>query len=448
MRKGRKGKRGIRLRIMPIHAVVLSAAFLLSTGCLDAEDDGRTSVTFWHSFVSATIPSLNELLERFEAKHPDIRIKAQYVPTGDGLIQKLVAAVQSGTAPDIAWIHTDFLDKLVLADAIYPMRVFLQRPDGLSEEELADFFPGLLQNASWRDTLYALPMEATSLGLLYNKDLFRSAGLDPERPPRTWRELEQYARRLTVDRDGDGRIEQFGFQVPVYPASGSLNVWMVLQWSPFVWQAGGDLINLEQTRVLYNETPGVVALTFWKRMYDDLGVRDVAVSHDAGFAGQRFAMILDGPWDLPKFRSIKDFAWAVAPLPVGPAGAATYLAGEHLAIFKQTQHPDEAWTFLRWVVQPETQAQFSASSGYLPVRQSVLDMAEYRSHLEQDAPLRVFVEQMTVARARRPIDFHHVEINRHIAEAIERTAVGNENPASALNEAAAKSNKLLESVVR
>ena len=421
---------------------------MATTGGCQKEDDGdAVTVTFWHSFVAATIPSLEELIDRFEEEHPGIRINAQYVPTGDGLVQKLVAAVRSGTAPDIAWIHTDFLDKLVLADAIYPMEVFFGRPDGLSDEELSDFFPGLLQNASWRDTLYALPMEATSLGLIYNKDLFRQAGLDPDRPPRTWEELAEFARHLTVDSDGDGRVEQFGFQVPVYPASGSLSVWMVLQWSPFLWQAGGHLISTDQTRVLYNEQPGIEALSFWKRIYDDLEIRNVAISHDVGFASQRFAMILDGPWDLPKFRRLP-FEWAVAPLPAGPAGAATYLAGEHLAIFRQTEHPDEAWTFLKWVVQPEIQARFSMSSGYLPVRQSTLQLDVYRDHLAGDTALRAFVDQMDVARARRPIDYYHVEINRHIAEAIERTTVGDEDPAVVLDEAASKSNSLLRSVQR
>ncbi|MDX1429214.1 MAG: extracellular solute-binding protein, partial [Rhodothermales bacterium] len=202
----RKGVAAVGIVLMVV--ITMQAVTLL--GCQSASDASRTQLTFWHSFVSATIPALEELIEQFEAEHPEIDVRAQYVPTGDGLVQKLVAAVQSRTAPDIAWIHTDFLDKLVLADAIYPMRTFIDRSDGLTEEELADFYPGLLQNASWRDTLYALPMEATSLALVYNKDLFRNAGLDPGRPPATWDELATFAQRLTRDSDGDGRTEQFG----------------------------------------------------------------------------------------------------------------------------------------------------------------------------------------------------------------------------------------------
>ncbi|NUM78508.1 extracellular solute-binding protein, partial [candidate division KSB1 bacterium] len=67
--------------------------------------DNKITITFWHSFVASTIPSLEELIKRFEVEHPEITIKAQYVPTGDALVQKLITAIQSQTAPDISWIH-------------------------------------------------------------------------------------------------------------------------------------------------------------------------------------------------------------------------------------------------------------------------------------------------------------------------------------------------------
>ena len=417
----------------------------LLAGCGDkpAADPNAVTLTFWHSFVSSTRPALDELIQRFETDHPGIRINAQYIPTGDALVQKLVAAIRSETAPDIAWIHADFMDKLVQADAIYRMDRFVEGPNGLTHDELNDFFPGLLQTASWRDTLYSIPMEATSLGLVYNRDLFRAAGLDPRRPPATWDELRDYAMRLTRDTNDDGKTDQWGLYVPVFPASGSLNIWMVLQWTPFLWQSGGNIIDEAQTEVQYNSAAGIEALTYWRDLYAAQKLDGFSIAHDVGFASGRLAMVFDGPWSLPRYREMQDVDWAIAPLPAGPAGPATYLAGEQLAIFKQSEHPDEAWTFIKWVVQPEIQAMFSQSSGYLPVRKSTLEIESYREHLAADSALAVFVDQMKVARTRRPIDFHHVELNRHIAEAIERTIVGDVDPKTALGEAAEKSNSLL-----
>jgi ABC-type glycerol-3-phosphate transport system substrate-binding protein len=341
-------------------------------------------------------------------------------------------------------VHSDFLGKLVQADAIYRMREFTDRPDGLSEEEMNDFLPGLLRAATWQDTLYALPMEATLLALLYNKDHFRDAGLDPNRPPQTWDELRTYAERLTVDPNGDGVVDRYGFYVPVFPASGPLNIWMNLQWSTFLWQAGGDIINEEQTEVLYDSPAGAQALGYWRDLYRMMGSPANSITHDLSFVSRNVSMIMDGPWDLPRFRKIDNFDWGIAPLPAGPARQVTYIAGEHLAIFKQSPNADSAWTFVKWVVQPEIQAMFSKDSGYLPVRQSSVRLPEYQEHLATDERLRAFVEQISIGQVRLPIDYYHVEINRHIAEAIERSLIGGVNPQASLEEAAAKSNLLLK----
>jgi ABC-type glycerol-3-phosphate transport system substrate-binding protein len=422
---------------------ILIIILLLISGCSDRKKDERVVVTFWHSFVSTTIPSLEELINRFEKEHPDIRINAQYVPTGDALIQKLVTAIQSQTAPDISWLHADFLDKLVEADAIYDMRTFIDGEDGLSQEEMDDIFDQLLQTFTHKGILYALPMEATTLALVYNKDHFRAAGLDPEKPPETWQQLREYANILTKDKNGDGIRDQYGFYIPAYPASGPLSVWVVLQWSPYIWQAGGDIIHPEGNRVLFNSDAGVAALTLWRDIYRDLNFSNYSFTHDMGFASGSLSMIMDGPWDLPTFRKMKNVDWGIASLPAGPKQKATYMAGEGLAVFKQSKNPDAAWTFIKWVAQPEIQAMFSMSSGYLPIRKSVLERDDYKEFLEKDHAMKGFVEQIPIARKRPTIEKYYIDINQNIADAIEKTIIGSKDPKAALDDAAAKSNKLL-----
>jgi multiple sugar transport system substrate-binding protein len=421
------------------------AVVLLFPGCgrEKKQEQAVPTITFWHSFVATTVPALDDLLAEFRREHPGIQVNAQYLPTGDGLIQKLVSAMQSGTTPDIAWVHSDFLDKLVEAGAIYPMREFTEGVQGLSPDEMNDFFAPLLEACTVRDTLFALPMEATSLALFYNRDLLEEAGLDPNRPPATWAELEAAARRLTRDRDSDGRTDVYGFFIPVFPSSGELNIWMNLQWMPFLWQAGGTEMTPDRKRVLWNSEPGAQALSLWKRLYDTMDFRTFGIQHDIGFASGRLAMIMDGPWDLPRFRKLPSTRWSVAPLPAGPAGSATYIAGEQLVIFRQSKLPREAWTFLRWVTEPRIQARFSKSSGYLPVRRSVLDMKEYQEFLKTDEPMRVFVDQMRVGRARMMVDRHWVEINRMLAEAIEKATLGRGDPKACLDEAVARANERL-----
>lgn len=414
--------------------------------CKSDRNQNKITIIFWHSFVPSTFPALEELIAQFESEHPDIHIRAQYIPTGDALVQKLITAIQSRTAPDISWIHADFIQKLVEARAIYPMHEFISGADGLSDETINDIWPQLLDGASWRDTLYAMPMEATSLALLYNRDLFRQAGLDPDQPPKNWDELYEYTLKLTVDQDHDGKMDQYGFYIPVFPASGTLSIWMVLQWSPFLWQAGGQVINECQTEVQFNSEAGINALAFWKRLYDAMSFKSFSLAHDLAFFSQHLAMVMDGPWNLPRYRKLMQVDWAVAPLPAGPSKNATYLSGEHLALFKQSHHPMAAWKFIKWILNPEVQSNFSIQSGYLPVRKSVLNLKSYQAYLNTDPALKSFVDQMQYGQAREQIDFFRIEINQAIAEAVEKSLLGGMEPKQALDEAAKKANEYLRKV--
>jgi ABC-type glycerol-3-phosphate transport system substrate-binding protein len=435
-------------RIGAVFTVCLLLVVMATQGCggRDSQDD-RVTITFWHSFVSSTIPALNQLIARFEEEHPHIRIRAQYIPTGDALIQRLVTSVQSRTAPDISWIRADYMEDLVRADAIYPMSHFIDGPNGFTAEEMEDFYPALLLSASWRGTLYSIPMEATNLGLLYNRDLFREAGLDPDRPPQTWDELREYSRRLTIDRTGNGRFDQVGFLVPIAPATGPQGPWMVWQFYPFLWQAGGSLINEDQSRVLFDSNAAVRALGFWQELYEMQNLRSFTNEPDVAFTSRQLAMALDGPWSLPRYPNLlRNIDWAVAPLPAGPSGRATVVGGEYLAVFKQSRVPDEAWTFIKWVTRPDIQAFWSEVSGYLPVRRSVLDIPEFQAYLETAPNFRVYVEQMEFGQAPPSIDFHGIQIGRNLAEALEQATVGRREPGAVLTNAAERSNTLLQRV--
>ncbi|MCG3158091.1 MAG: sn-glycerol-3-phosphate-binding periplasmic protein UgpB [bacterium] len=434
----------MRSPITPLVGLVLACSLMFGCGQKKDRAAAKVTITFWHSFVSSTVPALNELLKKFEQEHPNLAVKAQYIPSGDALIQKLITAIQSQTAPDVSWIHADYLQNLVQANAIYQMDEFLHGPNGLAAEELNDFYPALLEAASWRGTLYSMPMEATNLGLLYNRGLFRNAGLDPDRPPQNWQELREYARKLTFDKNGDGKLDQVGFGIPIFPASGPLGNWMAWQWLPFLWQAGGYNINLEQTEVLFNSAAGVQALTLWKEIYHELNLISFTPDYDAAFPGQQLAMMLDGPWNLPRYRGFRHIDWAIAPLPAGPAKRATIVGGEYLAIFKQSQHPQEAWTFVKWILKPETQAEWSMKSGYLPVRHAATKIKAYQDFLQANPGLKVYVDQLDFGQSPRPVDFHGLEITRLMAEAIEKATLGKQDPKTVLDEAAAKANQLLQ----
>lgn len=437
------------MRYVLIYVLMLTVILNWNCGGKKGSDAEKVTVTFWHSFVASTIPALEGLIEMFEEEHPRIRIKAQYVPTGDALIQKLITSIQSNTAPDISWIHSHFLPDLVDAQAIYEMQEFIDGEDGIAKRDYDDIYPALIQYASLRGKLYSIPMEATNLAFIYNKDLFRKAGLDPEHTPQNWMELAAYARQLTLDKNGDGKNDQVGFFLPVYPASGPLSGWMVWQWFPFLWQAGGHVVSEDQSRVLYNSEAGIQALTLWKEIYNALDLRKFTSDYDVAFASQHIAMAMDGPWNLPRFtRMLRNLDWTFAPLPAGPQKQATIVGGEYLVIFKQSECPREAWKFIKWILRPDVQAKWAMESGYLPVRSSATKVPEFQEYLKIHSNFKVFIDQMEYAQIQRPIDYYGLQITRHIAEAIEEATLGKMDPKTALDRAAQKSNQLLKSVQR
>ncbi|MCF7802663.1 MAG: ABC transporter substrate-binding protein [Candidatus Marinimicrobia bacterium] len=396
-------------------------------------------MTFWHSFVSATRPALDTLVHEFEQSHPHISLEPQYIQTGDALAYKLLSTIQSGTTPDIAWVHSDFLNKLAASGRIYPIRELADEYGSGEQQLFGDIREGLLTSASWNDTLYALPMEASTLALVYNESLLRKAGLPPK-PPETWAELKEYTARLSLDKNEDGILERYGFYVPVFTASGPLNMWMIMQWMPFYWQAGGQEVNADETKVLFDSPPGIQALAFWKELWEMQNFTQFSLSHDNGFVSQTVAMVIDGPWNLPTYRKIDEFHWNIAPLPSGPAGDFTYLGGEHLAVFRSTEHPDAAWEFLSWVTQPEVQARFAMNSGYLPVSKQALHLPEFQEFLEQDPQYAGFVKLLGNARVRHRFDRSWMEVNRLLGEAIERSVIGEKSPEKVLRQSVRKIN--------
>ncbi|MDH4179554.1 MAG: ABC transporter substrate-binding protein [Armatimonadota bacterium] len=426
-----------RLVASCVIATCLALTLSVLAGCGKAVEDERTEVVFWHSYVESTKPALVKLIERFEAEHPDIKINAQRVPTGEQLLQKLTTAIMTETAPDICWIHSYWVPPLSEGDTIYALEELIDQYGGFTEEDREDFFPSPLETSYYQGKLRMMPIEATNLALAYNRDLFRKAGLDPERTPDNWDEFIEYGKKLTI-RKGD-RVEQYGCPIPVFV--GALASWTVWNWEVFLWGWGGSYADASGERVSFNSEAGVKALQFWVDLQHKYKIGSMTAP-DQGFESQKVAMALMGPWDLPHLNDMA-FDWAMAPMPAGPARRVVPLGAEYLVIFRQTEHPEEAWKFITWLIQPEIQEWWSMESNYLPIRRSVLKSANYQQFLAEHAAMKVFAEQMEYAYAEPVLLPQATEINLQLATGIEKAVRKVATPKQALDEAADKANRLL-----
>ena len=254
--------------------------------------------------------------------------------------------------------------------------------DRVPPEYLEDVFPVALASCRYRGKLWGLPDQTNGLCLFYNKDLFREAGLDPERPPGTWDELIECGRTLTDRKEG------------VFGIGLSNSLWWSL---PFFYTYGATFLSDDGKHCLLASPEGIAAFQLKVDMCQKYGIEGGAwraggITHDLGFQNGRYAMILNGPWAVESLkRTGIDFG--VGLIPEGPAGTHTNVGGNDLVVFRSTKHPDLAAEFLTYVASEEVQRMWCSRLGQIPVNTKANDVVD-----SEDRPyLAIFVEQMRTA---------------------------------------------------
>jgi multiple sugar transport system substrate-binding protein len=249
-----------------------------------------------------------------------------------------------------------------------------------------DFYPGPWQSCRWQGRQYGIPFETNTLVLFYNVDLFQEAGLDPDRPPKTWEQLTSYAAKLTKD-------DVFGLSICAVASEEG-----TFQWLPFLQQNGGDIFHLDNPAA-------IEALELWVDWIQKGYVSKEIVNMDQ-WSGVRpqfqngvAAMMINGPWCVKPIRDeVPDLNWRVAPLP-GRKKQASAMGGVDFGIIKKAKNADAAWEFIKWLYKPENIAEFWQKFGTLPLMPAIAEKAPY---WKGDPVFDVLLEQMKYAAPRGP----------------------------------------------
>ena len=194
-------------------ATILACCCLLSPAgrCVAEAPGGRVVVKYWEKWTGFEADAMREVVDDFNASQDRIFVDYSSVSQID---RRLMLATAGGVPPDIAGIWAGQLPAYSENNALTPLDS-LAREAGISAD---DYIPAFWKICNHRDHLWALPSTPTSVALIYNKKMFREAGLDPERPPRTIAELEEFNEKLTK-RGPDGRIITAG-HLPEEPGGG------------------------------------------------------------------------------------------------------------------------------------------------------------------------------------------------------------------------------------
>jgi len=258
-------------------------------------------------------------------------------------------------------------------------------------------FPATIDEAYYRGQLYGIPWNTDNRALYYNQELFDQVGLDRERPPATWEEVIEYARR--IDRvDGEGNLDRVGF----VPHWGN---WYFLGW---LLAAGGDVLDETNTVVTWDGPEGVAALDFMQtqlRHYGGNANLDVFSSRytQGSFFGGGLGTVMDGSWALGGWRANGipfDFAVGNPPRPAGQEGTPVTWSGGFALIIPEGVTGEEreaAWAFIKFYTDTWAQTQLSARTGQIPAQRAAATSAEFFSI---DPLIYRFVELMEYSRFR------------------------------------------------
>lgn len=372
----------INRRLM-ILAVVLALLALVPMGSLMAQD--RTEIVLWGDWTGEGENQINAMVERFNESQDAITVT--YSPTQD-LLTRFLTASTSGDAPDvIIWDRW--------RTALYgPRNVLLPLNDYMAADGLtADmFFTEAVRELSVGDQIYGLPLTVDARALFYNRALLEAAGVEP---PTTWEELREAAVALT-QRAADGTLEVSGFTVADV---GLFNM--------YLQQAGGSMLNEDNTATNFNNELGLSVLNFWGQLLNEDRVYELGFEAGLGegqdaFVTGRVAMQYNGPWMLNFYKSYGDeLDFGVVPPPAGPNGdQGSVMGGFGLAISATTEQPDAAWEFVKWwLAEPANAVEWARVSSNIPGNLEALEDPFF----QEDPYLKPFVDTLLVARIRPPV---------------------------------------------
>jgi multiple sugar transport system substrate-binding protein len=329
----------------------------LVLACLPLSLNAQEGVTLTFFARDSGRDLVEQVIAKWNETH-STRIEATYVPYND-FMPKLSAVIASGESPDILAI--DLIAVPLLASQN-------QLTDISTLAESLPFYdklsPSHMRLGAYDGVQYALPFTAEGSVLIYNKDLFAQAGLDPDSPPTTWAQISEYAQ--AVDALGDN--------IHGYYFSGACAGCNAFTFLPFIWANGGDILNEDGTEA-QADTPEVrAALEFYRSLWEAGVIPSDAQTDDGAnflnaFAAGNIGISTSGAFSIAALKSgYPDINFGIAPIPGTTEGSSSFAGGDSIAIPAGSRYVEEAFEFITWALSDEVQVEIIAKGGGLPVR--------------------------------------------------------------------------------
>lgn len=382
-----------------------------------AIENDADKVVFWHAMGDDLGRVLDDIVKRFNEGRTGPKVVTGYQGDYNLLKQKIHMSLKAGNPPDLSQMYESWTAYYNLEkgkEGIISLDPFLaQSPD----IQLDDIYPVFIQDNTWDGKIWSFPCTKSLPVLYYNKDMFKKAGLDPEKPPTTWDEFAAAGRKLTQDTDGDGQKDVHGMSYVVDP-------WIL---ECMVLQQGAKLANSDSDILPFIRPEFVKALTFFDdavRGPDSYAVLQSGREFQNDYVAQKAAMILTTSVSKAFMVDRIKFDWGMAALPTW-GQKASIMAGTNIGIFRHSSPEKQkvAWEFIKFFGSTEISAYWAINTGYVPVRRSSVASEPFKKHLEKDPTAMAAISQIEYAtfEPRSPAWY---EMRDHLAKAIEHTLRG------------------------
>ncbi len=396
-----------------------------------AQGQQRVTITYWQYFFESKVKTVDALIKQFEARNPGIHVVQETFPY-DSYNQKVASAVPAGQGPDVVNLFYGWIPQYAGSGYLIPLP-----SDVFPVTQIEREFVPMVKAARFEGKYWALPTAVRTLALFYNRDLFRKAGLT--RPPVTWEEFAGDAQHLT-ERDARGRVTLEGFGIaPNGQDHQLIREVLFRQWGAAPYSSDGR-------KVTYNSAQGAEAL----RWYTDLVTKDkVAVidffpggnGYRDAFVAGKAGMIVDGSFALGAIRGGAKFDWGTALLPRRSGGGTPSNFGSFWVhgLTKKATGPrrDAAVAFLKFLTSPETQRLWVQQVGEIPAARELAGDPK----LAQDPVFGPFIASLPAAHATFFVD--ESAQRTVLVDAVNEVLLNHKDPKAALDEAAAKEQKIL-----
>lgn len=435
-KRDQAGRRGVDRRKFLAGGAALAGAAVAGPAAAQAQ---AAEVSFFYPVaVGGPITKLIDTYAAdFEKENPNIKVRPIYAGTYQETIVKALTAHKSGTPPVTSVLLSTDMFTLIDEDAIVPFDEFI-RTDA-DREWLKGFFPAFMENSQTGGKTWGIPFQRSTVVLYWNKELFREAGLDPEKPPQNWAEQVEFAQKLTK-RDASGAVTQWGIQIP----SSGFPYWLFQGLST---QAGAILANPAGNRTDFSN-PGVLeALQYWIDLAQKHRVHPPGIvewgTTPRDFFERKVAMMWTTTGNLTNVRANARFPFGVAMLPAGKRRGSPTGGGNFYISKKATRAQQEAaFRFIRWITTPERAAQWSIDTGYVAVSPAAYETAVMKAYAAQFAPALVARDQLPHAVAEFSTH-ENQRVTKAFNDGLQAAILGTKPPAQAMAEAQAEAERIL-----